>query len=150
MNSACFHSAFVRSRSCRLFRLLQLRFLSSTFCTHVLEVTNICSSRMSEDGGPLVRPLRVSHYRQRLETRDLDRCIFEGGASATLSSEFRVISFAPAFWGGLKKGDLMECAHWREADSCDVCTRRRRRSRWQSRLRSLLAAWRATLREVCR
>jgi len=45
----------------------------------------------------------MSQYRQRLE-RDLDWCFF---AEVEFQLRFRVISFAPHVWGGVKKSDLV-------------------------------------------
>ena len=61
---------------------------------------------MSEVGGQIVRYLKVSQYRQRLEIRDLDWCIPKSGATATLLCDEIHTS---AFWW-FNSCDLMEKA----------------------------------------
>ena len=102
------------------FCLLQfLRPLARSFCngpmqlsfclpfyflyTRSKRVIRICSSRMRAVGGQIVRYLRMSQYRQRLEIRDLERCI----SKVELQRHFPFISFAPALCGWFKSCDLM-------------------------------------------
>jgi hypothetical protein len=54
---------------------------------------------MSEVGGQIVRYLKVSQYRQRLEIRDLDWCVPESGATATLLCD-EIMRSTPALFGG--------------------------------------------------
>ena len=61
---------------------------------------------MSEVGGQIVRYLKMSQYRQRLEIRDLYWCIPKSGATATLLCD--EIHTGTFWW--FKSCDLMEQA----------------------------------------
>jgi hypothetical protein len=85
---------------------------------------------MSEVGGQIVRYLKVSHNRQRLEIRDLGWCIPRIGATATLlCDEIHTGTFLVVQQFLFDGGSLRQ-----EATSCDVRTRRHQAE--QFRLRS--------------